>query len=551
MTMRRFGVLAALAVVASVLAVPVGVLADEVGPNDFRISDMGPDGNTLYAAFTPAVAYNSVNDRFLAVWYGDDTTNGENEIFGQLLGSDGSEIGPDFRISDMGPDGNTLYGASDPAVVYNADRNEFLVVWWGDDNTPPLIDNEYEIFGQRLDGATGAEIGPDFRISDMGPDGNSAYDAFDPAVAYNPDAKQYLVVWRGDDNTAPLVDNEFEIFGQRLEGATGAEIGGDFRISNMGPNGNTSYGADSPAVEYNPDAKQYLVVWSGSDNTPPLVAGEYEIFGQRLDGATGAGIGGDFRISDMGPDGNPDYDAGSPAVAYNPDAEQYLVVWHGDDNTSALVNNEFEIYGQRVDGATGAEIGGDFRISEMGPDGNDENGAFSAAVAYNHDAKEYLVVWYGDDDIPPVVFGEREIFGQRLDGVTAAEIDVDFRISDMGPDGNTLYGAFYPAVAYNPDAKQYLIVWWGDDDTPPLVQGEYEIFGQLWETPAPPFVGETVGLVDPSQGRWHLRNQAGVVSSFFYGNPGDFPIMGDWNCDGVDTPGMYRQSDGFVYLRNS
>jgi hypothetical protein len=27
--------------------------------------------------------------------------------------------------------------------------------------------------------------------------------------------------------------------------------------------------------------------------------------------------------------------------------------------------------------------------------------------------------------------------------------------------------------------------------------------------------------------------------------------MGDWNCDGVQTPGLYRQSDGFVYLRNS
>ena len=60
-----------------------------------------------------------------------------------------------------------------------------------------------------------------------------------------------------------------------------------------------------------------------------------------------------------------------------------------------------------------------------------------------------------------------------------------------------------------------------------------------------------VGLVDPTQGLWHLRDGAGSVKQFFYGNPGDFPIMGDWNCDGVDTPGMYRQSDGFVYLRNS
>jgi hypothetical protein len=27
--------------------------------------------------------------------------------------------------------------------------------------------------------------------------------------------------------------------------------------------------------------------------------------------------------------------------------------------------------------------------------------------------------------------------------------------------------------------------------------------------------------------------------------------MGDWDCDGTATPGLYRQSDGFVYLRNS
>jgi Tol biopolymer transport system component len=60
-----------------------------------------------------------------------------------------------------------------------------------------------------------------------------------------------------------------------------------------------------------------------------------------------------------------------------------------------------------------------------------------------------------------------------------------------------------------------------------------------------------VGLVDPGTGIWHLRDVLGKVTSFYYGNPGDVPFMGDWNCDGVDTPGLYRQSDGYVYLRNS
>ena len=67
----------------------------------------------------------------------------------------------------------------------------------------------------------------------------------------------------------------------------------------------------------------------------------------------------------------------------------------------------------------------------------------------------------------------------------------------------------------------------------------------------PPPAGPTVGLVDPSQGFWNLRNSVGAVTSFFYGVPGDFPFMGDWDCDGVDTPGLFRQSDAFAYLRNS
>jgi glucose/arabinose dehydrogenase len=69
--------------------------------------------------------------------------------------------------------------------------------------------------------------------------------------------------------------------------------------------------------------------------------------------------------------------------------------------------------------------------------------------------------------------------------------------------------------------------------------------------PAPALGRDTVGLVDPTQGLWHLQAEDGGARSFFYGNPGDFPFTGDWNCDGVDTPGLFRQSDGFVYLRNS
>ncbi len=59
------------------------------------------------------------------------------------------------------------------------------------------------------------------------------------------------------------------------------------------------------------------------------------------------------------------------------------------------------------------------------------------------------------------------------------------------------------------------------------------------------------GLVDPATGIWYLRDGTGGERQFFYGNPGDMPFMGDWDCDGTATPGLYRQSDGFAYLRNS
>jgi Tol biopolymer transport system component len=64
-------------------------------------------------------------------------------------------------------------------------------------------------------------------------------------------------------------------------------------------------------------------------------------------------------------------------------------------------------------------------------------------------------------------------------------------------------------------------------------------------------VGDTVGLVDPGSGVWRLRDGVEVVTSFYFGNPGDYPFVGDWDCDGTDTPGLYRQSDGFAYLRNT
>jgi hypothetical protein len=63
----------------------------------------------------------------------------------------------------------------------------------------------------------------------------------------------------------------------------------------------------------------------------------------------------------------------------------------------------------------------------------------------------------------------------------------------------------------------------------------------------------TIGHVDQG-GIWTLADRPRFNASeteFYYGNPGDVPFMGDWNCNGIETPGLYRKSDGFVYLRQT
>ena len=62
---------------------------------------------------------------------------------------------------------------------------------------------------------------------------------------------------------------------------------------------------------------------------------------------------------------------------------------------------------------------------------------------------------------------------------------------------------------------------------------------------------DQIALVDSADARWYLWDPTGAVASFYFGLPGDLPLAGDWDCDGVDTPGMFRPSNGFIYLRNT
>ena len=64
---------------------------------------------------------------------------------------------------------------------------------------------------------------------------------------------------------------------------------------------------------------------------------------------------------------------------------------------------------------------------------------------------------------------------------------------------------------------------------------------------------ETPGLYRQSDGYVYLRNSntQGIADiKFFFGNPGDVPIAGDFNGDGFDTVSIYRPSNQTFYIIN-
>ena len=58
-----------------------------------------------------------------------------------------------------------------------------------------------------------------------------------------------------------------------------------------------------------------------------------------------------------------------------------------------------------------------------------------------------------------------------------------------------------------------------------------------------------VGAFDSDSATWHLRTRGGDPTVFAFGAPGQVPLMGDWNGDGVATIGTYDSGTATVTLR--
>jgi hypothetical protein len=305
---------------------------------------------------------------------------------------------PAFPISDI-PHNQTY-----PGLASNPSADQFLVVW---EDFRGLTGFGSEVYGQLVNG-DGTMAGANFPIT-VENDWQRG-----PRAVYNPTTDQYLVIW--EDQTDDLDDIE----GQLVK-ADGTLQGSKLVISAA------KNDQSNPEIAYNSAANEYLVVFDDDR----LVEYDQDIYGVLVN-ANGTASGEDFPIATH---------AESqllPVVAYNSRDNQYLVVWW--DKRSGV---NAEVYA-RVVNTDGSMDGSDFLVASPSADW------VTPDVAYDRFKNQYLVVWEE---------GTR-IYG-RLIKADKTFVGPEFRID------SSTRSVSDPAVAYDSSSKQFLVVWsdgYGWDD---------------------------------------------------------------------------------------
>lgn len=250
----------------------IGAEGNLAGAN-FAVADEAPKVEAF-----PALAYDSVNRRFLVVWQGELGV-GHYGIYGRLIEASGTFSGPAFPIQV------TADSQRYPAVAFDPAGRRYLVVWqkgalMGDQSVQGLL--------VESDGSTPALA---FNIAI-----DPSYDETQPVAALDPVNQRFLVAYLKGVTVSGILlkTNGDAAVGEFLIGAlplTRAGVGFDDRGEN------------------------YLAVWDTRN-----IMGRYEIKGQRL---TAAGVpeGSGFVIE------NSINNLAEPVLAFNPWCANFLVVY--------------------------------------------------------------------------------------------------------------------------------------------------------------------------------------------------------------------------------
>lgn len=234
-----------------------------------------------------------------------------------------------------------------------------------------------------------------------------------PQLAYNSNEEQYMIVWGNGNN----------IFAQRLT-KQGNALPPVFTITEARGR------QDWPGIAYDPDQDRYLIVWDDDRNAAftghDLIGGFFTHNGSR--------DGQEFVVVTAPANQR------QPRLAFNPDREEYLLIW--SDSRNAIATG-LDIFGQLL-GPSGVRKGGSFSVSTAPADQRDP------AVAYASRTSDYLVMWRDNRDPESLnLFGQRVRPPSRIGGESTALVD-------------NSSNQFAPSLSFDVDEGQYLVIWCDD-----------------------------------------------------------------------------------------
>ncbi len=201
-------------------------------------------------------------------------------------------------------------------------------------------------------------------------------------------------------------------------------------------------------------------------------AGTKDIYAQRVSATTGAKVGSPLKISSM-PSGQGALD---PDIVYNETSDEFFVVWNTGPSTQKVLGRRVA---KNLSGVLGSEItiGNTTTVSLF---------LLGNRIAWNSTDNEYFVVFSSVTQAS--VFTCRDIKAQRISSAGAAVgglISVETAVCS----GSTTRREFYePDVAYNNDKNEYLVVYRGGESS----EFDFEVFYERFSNTGTNIQGKTV-----------------------------------------------------------
>ena len=253
----------------------------------------------------PSIATNGSN--YLVTWWSDGQDGSGNGVYGALVAPDGTILNSDILL-------NTYTTNSQRWSSVASDGTNYFATWetYGQDSST------YSIYGQLIDGTTGAKIGNEFPVYSS----SSGYLQAVPSITYNSVDNEYIVAWQSE----PQDGSGYGLYAQRFSQA-GAKIGGEVQLNNY-----TTNSQNSPQVAF--DGSQYLITWHDQQQDGNLSG----IFGRRFSTSLTPLDMNEFQINT--------YTTGYQDMAdVTHNGDTYLVVWEGE----GLDGSSYGVYGRRYD----------------------------------------------------------------------------------------------------------------------------------------------------------------------------------------------------------